>query len=207
AVWVRGPQVMGEFVAAVGGSVVYRPRTVMLIAEMVPVELRAQEDGTWRVVEGDSGLEPGTIAGGRWVKAPARRAPGQKVAHLKVDFTMPEAANHAIDHGIYWQGRNIKVRKSDNEPMRCVKCQGLNGHFAAACKATFDVCGRCAEHHRTSDCPETEGGRRRCANCGVDGHAAVDRACPFFQRAVQERKARDPAAGYRYVPTADPKTW
>ncbi|KAF8209501.1 hypothetical protein K438DRAFT_1572132, partial [Mycena galopus ATCC 62051] len=163
---VRGAGVMGEFVAAVGASVVYRPRSIMLIVEMVPVDLRIKDEGTWHVIEGDSGLEVGAITGGRWVKALLRRAPGQRVAHLKVDFTMPEAVNHAIDHGIYWQGRSIKVRKSDNEPVRCVKCQGFDGHFAATCKTTFDVCGRCAGHHRTSDCLEPERGKRRCTNCG-----------------------------------------
>ncbi|KAJ6450596.1 hypothetical protein C8R45DRAFT_1113940 [Mycena sanguinolenta] len=194
--WLKGTELMKEFVAALGGSVTYRLRSVTLIAEMVPVDLRIEVAGTWRMIESDSGLEDGAIAGGQWVKAPLRRSLGQRVAHLKVDFTTSEAANHAIDHGIYWQGRNIRVRKSDDEPSRCVKCQGLDGHFAAACKSTVDICGRCAEHHRTTDCTAEA---RKCANCGVDGHGAVDRNCPFFQKAARDKRANDPTAGYSTV--------
>ncbi|KAJ6468903.1 hypothetical protein C8R45DRAFT_837733 [Mycena sanguinolenta] len=202
--WMKSAQVMKEFVAALGGSVAYRLRSVTLIAEMVPVDMRIEDNGTWRMIESDSGLEEGSMAGGRWVKAVLRRSPGQRVAHLRVDFTTPEAANHAIDHGIYWQGRNIKVRKFDDEPPRCMKCQGFDGHFAGACKSTVDICGWCGEQHRTTECTVEV---RKCANCGVAGQGAVDRDCPFFWKAVQDRRARDPTAGYRYFPTADPKTW
>ncbi|KAJ6512614.1 hypothetical protein C8R45DRAFT_771032, partial [Mycena sanguinolenta] len=207
--WLKGAEVMKEFVAALGGSVTYRARSVTLIAEMVPVDLQIEVAGTWRIIESDSGLEEGAIVGGRWVKAPQRRSPGQRVAHLKVDFTTPEAANHVIDHGIYWQGRRINVCKSDDEPPRCVKCQGLDGHFAANCKATYDTCGRCAEQHRTTECQilDLERDKMKCSNCGVGGHGAVDRNCPFFQGAVRAKRERDPTAGYRYFPTADPKTW
>ncbi|KAJ6447846.1 hypothetical protein C8R45DRAFT_764730, partial [Mycena sanguinolenta] len=207
--WVKGASVMKEFVGALGGTVVYRPRSVTLIAEMVPVDLHEEVDGTWRLIESDSGLVTGAIAGARWVKPILRRKPGQRVAHLKVDFTSPEMANHAIDNGIYWQGRRINVRKSDDEPSRCVKCQGVDGHFAANCKATHDTCGRCAEQHRTAECTvlDQEKDKMKCSNCGAGGHGAVDRTCPFFQQAVRAKRERDPTAGYRYFPTADPKTW
>jgi hypothetical protein len=207
AVWVRGEAVMKEFVAAMGGSCVYRPRSIQLIAEMVPVEMRVEDAGTWRVVEGESGLTTGVIVSARWVKALERRAQNQKVAHLKVEFLDAEAANHAIDYGLYWQGRNFCIRKNDEEPQRCMKCQKFDAHLAYACKSAVDVCGRCAENHRTVNCPVTDSGLKRCSNCKVSGHAAVDRTCPFFQKEVQRKRARDPTMGYHYVPTADPKTW
>jgi hypothetical protein len=69
------------------------------------------------------------------------------------------------------------------------------------------VCGRCAANHRTGDCPVTDSGTFACSNCKVSGHGAVDRACPVFQREQERRRARDPTAGYRYIPTNDPRTW
>ncbi|KAJ7146969.1 hypothetical protein C8R44DRAFT_593486, partial [Mycena epipterygia] len=184
-----------------------RPRRLELIAEMVSVEVRLEDAGTWRLVEMDSGLADGAITGARWVKAPHRRQPNQRVAHAKVEFMSAEAANHAIDNGIYVQGTRLRVRKSEEEARRCAKCQKYDGHLAHACKSEVDVCGRCAAAHRTGDCTVTDSGPFRCSNCKVEGHGAVDRQCPVFQREQQRRKARDPTAGYRYFPTADPKTW
>jgi hypothetical protein len=207
ATWLKGGAVVLQFVAALGGNCVYRPRKVELVAEMLPIGARIEEAGLWRVVEGESGLGEGSILGARWLKAIDRRSPGQKLAHAKIEFATAEAANHAIDHGFYLQGRNIRVRKSEEEAKRCVKCQKFDGHLAFACKETQDVCGRCAENHRTSDCTVTDTGTFRCSNCKVSGHGAVDRSCPFFLKEQGRWKARDVTAGYRYIPTADPKTW
>ncbi|KAF8148144.1 hypothetical protein K438DRAFT_1625693 [Mycena galopus ATCC 62051] len=205
--WLKGGDVMWQFLGKLGATCVYRPRRVELIAEMLPVEARIDESGMWRVVEGDSGLADGAIVSARWVKAPGRRALGQRVAHAKVEFTDAEAANHAIDNGMYFQGKHIRVRKSEEEAKRCVKCQKFDGHLASACTSAVDVCGRCAGNHRTGDCPVTESGAMKCANCKVDGHGAAERGCPYFQEAQQKRRERDPTAGYRYIPTSDPKTW
>ncbi|KAF8208957.1 hypothetical protein K438DRAFT_1493073, partial [Mycena galopus ATCC 62051] len=89
----------------------------------------------------------------------------------------------------------------------CVKCQKFDGHLAHACTSPVDVCGRCAEAHRTTNCPVTDSGTMRCANCKVSGHGAAERECPFFQEAQRKRRERDPTSGYRYIPTSDPRTW
>ncbi|KAF8176114.1 hypothetical protein K438DRAFT_1459703, partial [Mycena galopus ATCC 62051] len=93
AVWVRQVHVVHQFVTALGGNCVYRPRYMELIAEMVGVEARVEDRGFWRMVEDDSGIVEGGIEGARWVKAIERRAPGQRVAHLRVAFANAEAAN------------------------------------------------------------------------------------------------------------------
>ncbi|KAJ7906915.1 hypothetical protein B0H13DRAFT_2332965 [Mycena leptocephala] len=173
ATWLKGATVVEEFVAALGGSCVYRPRSVMLIAEMVSVEVRVEEPGTWRVVEADSGLEEGAIVSARWVKAPARRAPNQRVAHLRVEFATAEAANHAIDYGVYWQGTNYRVRKSDEEPRRCVKCQKFDGHIAQACKSAVDVCGRCTRTTERRTAQSRIPGRREEEVEGSDGGVQI----------------------------------
>ncbi|KAJ7692394.1 hypothetical protein B0H17DRAFT_886857, partial [Mycena rosella] len=195
-----------QFIAALGGECVYRPRRVELIAEMVPVEARIEEAGTWRAVETDSGIAKGSISGARWVKAVERRTAGQKVAHLKIEFANAAAANHAIDSGVFIQGKSIRVSKSDDEPRRCAKCQSYDGHLAHACHSTVDVCGRCAATHRTGDCMTSEADFR-CAICKVSGHGAVSRECPAFHKEQQRRRTRNPTTGYRYIPTDDPRTW
>jgi hypothetical protein len=176
AMWLKSGEVMAQFIAALGGTCVYRPRRTEL---MVPVEARIEDAGLWHAVEGDGGYRDGAIVGARWVKAPARRAEGQRVAHMKVEFTDADAANHAIDHGIYWQGRHIKVRRSEEEVKRCLRCQKY-GHFVQVCTSPVEVCGRCTENHRTGDCGVTDVGVLKCANCGKEGHGAVSRSCTVF---------------------------
>ncbi|KAJ7342557.1 hypothetical protein DFH08DRAFT_704052, partial [Mycena albidolilacea] len=207
AVWVHEEAVMKEFVVAMGGSSVYCLHSIQLIAEMMLVEVRVENAGMWQVVEGESRLTVGVIVSARWVKAPEKRAQNQKVAHLKVEFLDAEAANHAINYSLYWQGRNFRICKNDKEPWHCMKCQKFNRHLAYACKSAVDICGRCAENHRTVNCPVTDSGLNRYSNCKVSGHMAVNHMCPFFQKEVQRKCARDPMVGYRYVPMADPKTW
>ncbi|KAF8153542.1 hypothetical protein K438DRAFT_1622942 [Mycena galopus ATCC 62051] len=200
--WLKAAGVMQQFLGKLGATCVYKPRRVELIAEMLPVEAKIDDSGMWRVVEGDSGLAHEVIVSARWVKAP-----GQRVAHAKVEFVDAEAANHAIDNGMYFQGKHIRVRKSEEEAKHCVKCQKFDGHLANACTSLVDVYGRCAGDHRTGDCSVTESGTMRCANCKMDGHGAAERACPYFQEAQRKRRERDPTSGYRYIPTNDPKTW
>ncbi|KAK7036074.1 hypothetical protein R3P38DRAFT_3484732, partial [Favolaschia claudopus] len=207
AKWVKAEGVMKEFVSAMGGTCVYRPRNISLIAERVPIEARVEDGGMWRVVEGESGLQANSILGAKWIKAVERRTATQTVAHLKVEFADADSANHAIDYGFYWHGKHITVRKSDDEPRRCLKCQKYDGHLAANCKSAADICGRCAGEHRTSNCMLMDSEVKNCSNCKVSGHGAVDRECPFFKKEVEKKRLRDSSSGYRYIPTMDPKTW
>ncbi|KAJ7348024.1 hypothetical protein DFH08DRAFT_635388, partial [Mycena albidolilacea] len=158
-------------------------------------------------VEGDSGLEAGVIVGVQWLKALVCRRAGQQPAHAKVEFATTEAANHAIDNGLYWQGKHICVHKLEEEVRWCVKCQKFDGHLAFACKLAADVCRHCAEAHRTLDCPVTDLGLMRCSNCKVGGHGTASQTCPFFQSEQQKKNERDPTYGCHYTPTTDPRTW
>ncbi|KAJ7255360.1 hypothetical protein C8J57DRAFT_1075611 [Mycena rebaudengoi] len=189
AKWIKDAKVMSQFVGALGSTCVYRPRRMELIAEMVPVEVQIEEAGTWRLVEKESGLQEGDVVSGRWVKAIVRRAQGQRVAHARVEFATCEAANHAIDNGLFLRGVRVRVRKTEDEAKRCMKCQKYDGHLAHACKSTVEVCGRCAANHRTNDCVVLDSGTFKCSNCDVEGHGAVDRRCPVFQREQERRRA------------------
>ncbi|KAJ6484791.1 hypothetical protein C8R45DRAFT_765012, partial [Mycena sanguinolenta] len=198
AEWVRQTHIVQQFTAALGSNCVYRPRRTELIAEMVGVEATVEVAGFWRVVEADSGITKGGIESARWLKAVEQRMPGQRVANLRVAFANAEAANHAIDNGLFVQGRHVRVRKSDNEPVRCARCQSHDGHFARPCKAPMNVRARCASDHRTVDCLATERDLR-CGNCKVSGHSAASRECPVFVKECERRRVRDPTSGYRYI--------
>ncbi|KAJ7743000.1 hypothetical protein DFH07DRAFT_777492 [Mycena maculata] len=116
---VKGTEVMWQFVAALGDTCVFMPRCVKLIIEMVPVETRIDNVGTWHVVEADSGMKEGDVLGARSVKVPQRRMNNQRVAHLKLEV--------GVFHKVCW----------------CEKCQKLDGHLAHACKSAVDVCRDC----------------------------------------------------------------
>jgi hypothetical protein len=116
----------------------------------------------------------------QWLKALVCRRAGQQLAYAKVEFATAEAVKHAIDNGLYWQGKHIHVRKSEEEVRCCVKCQKFNRHLAFASKSVADVCRRCAEAHRTLDCPVTDSGLMRCSNCKVGRHSTASWTCPFF---------------------------
>ncbi|KAJ7321925.1 hypothetical protein DFH08DRAFT_712487 [Mycena albidolilacea] len=207
ASWLKQQEIIPQFIAKMGGVCVYKPRRVELVAEMIPVGARIEEGGMWRQVERDSGLEAGVIVGARWLKALACRRAGQQSAHVKVEFVTAEAADHAIDNGLYWQGKHTRACKSEEEVWRCVKCQKFDGHLAFACKSAADVCGRCVEAHWTLDSLVTDSGPMWCSNCKVGGHGAASRTCPFFQSERQKKNEWDPTYGYHYIPTTDPRMW
>ncbi|KAJ7769945.1 hypothetical protein B0H16DRAFT_1279004, partial [Mycena metata] len=207
ALWVKGTEVMTQFVAAMGGTCVFKPRRIELIVERLPLETQIEDAGVWRTAEKDSGLADKAIRGVQWLKAPGRRLSTQRAAHVGMIFATAEDANHAIDHGVWVSGVNYFAKKNKEDARRCAKCQRYDGHMAHACREKEDTCGRCAGRHRTSDCSVTDAGPFACANCKERGHAAVDRACPFFLREQQKRRVRDPTIDYRYFPTSDSRTW
>lgn len=86
-----------------------------------------------------------------------------------------------------------------NSFLQCYKCYGF-GHTTKRCESDHDVCGHCAEHHRTSECTTSEDLKTiKCINCkksnvknAVDGttsHRATSRQCPhvskMFKRASE----------------------
>ncbi|KAJ7718533.1 hypothetical protein B0H16DRAFT_1337385, partial [Mycena metata] len=73
AVWVRGAETMKEFIAALGGTCVFKPRTIDVMVEMLPVELSIDSEGVLRLIETESGLTTGVIRGARWMKPLHRR--------------------------------------------------------------------------------------------------------------------------------------
>ena len=80
-------------------------------------------------------------------------------------------ANNLIKHGILIEGTQHEVRKLEEDPKRCFKCQITGaGHTAATCKAS-KTCSNCARDHMTGDCKATQN-EYKCAICKKDGKHA-----------------------------------
>lgn len=160
---------------------------------------------TYNGIETNSQLEKGVIARMEWAKREERRAPNQKTAHVVVSFITREAANQVIQNGMTVGGKWVNGYRDQRDPQRCMKCQSF-GHIARECKSEKDICGRCKENHRTSDCTATNEDFY-CANCKRQGHIASDRNCPALMRKIKERAQRNPEHGYWFFVTDHPDTW
>jgi hypothetical protein len=210
--WLRVPQRMEAFLAGMGGTSVFKPRSFSLVVEFVPVSFDPELSRALSTIEDASGLGRNQLTQARFIKPIARRQPGQASAHAIFGFASAEAANHAIRHSLFVDGKRVHARKLLAEPIRCLKCQeiGVN-HVAATCRLEHDVCARCGEKHRTDMC-RADDKSRACSNCKVErrqhwGHGAADRNCPSFKNKLQFALERNPEAKYKYFPTDDPLTW
>ena len=142
----------------------------------------------------------GDIVRACWIKPVARRSPSQTCGHTVLAFSMPEAANKALAHGLFICQKKVYAKKCKKEPIHCLKCHGW-GHLAHDCAAPHDICGTCAQHHRTSTC--TNAAHPHCVSCGIAGHASWDRNCPVFQRKCAEMNNRLEENNMPYYPTSE----
>lgn len=211
--WLRRGHVQADFVRCFGASSTIDSFQFKVLAEFVPVGLEIGAPGVARQIEDLNKMERGCIKDLAWIKRVERRTETQKVAHLKVSFSHPESANDAIANGLYLYGTKVTVRRLIIEPQRCSKCQryGHMGsgipHFVRDCKWNHDVCGRCGQMHRTSECQARMPEESKCANCNIGGHTVFDRTCPTF---IEKRRKLDQIYGdqqFRFFVTQDAKTW
>ncbi|KAJ7123910.1 hypothetical protein C8R46DRAFT_928082, partial [Mycena filopes] len=202
---------MDTFLAAMGGTSVFKDRFYNVVVQYVPLSFDPSRDGALRSLEGDNNLPHGALARMRYYKQAERRSPGQRVAHAAVGFKDAASANRFLREGMWVDGRTVYGYKQLAEPIRCLKCQGFN-HVVANCPSIHDVCARCGEMHRTVMCKVADDARA-CANCRNakrehQGHGAADRACPVFTDKLQFSLERNPDARYPFFPVADdPSSW
>ncbi|KAG2741123.1 hypothetical protein P692DRAFT_201672574, partial [Suillus brevipes Sb2] len=128
------------------------------------------------------------------------RPPGQQMAFALLQVNNAETANQLIKDGLYIDHHLIRVKKDRKEPIRCAKCQRY-GHIARNCNVSRDVCGTCADNHRTSDCNAYK--TVRCTSCRTDTHASWSRQCPEFDRKCTELNAKYPENSLPYFPTCE----
>jgi hypothetical protein len=206
--WLRGEKATASFLEQMGGTSTIKSRQWNTIVEFVPITFNPNNLDGLREVEKVSGLPRGTIASAKYFKPEHKRKPQQQSAHAMLSFTTREAANHAIEHGLFIESKRVSAHKLLREPRRCVKCQQVGTyHIAAECKSIHDVCARCGEMHKTELCTATDPSAFKCTNCKAKGHGAADRKCPYFMEKLVQVQSRDPENKYRFFPTNDPKTW
>lgn len=215
AEWLRGKREQKEFLVMMGGTSVIKEKMYQTIVEYVPVTFLPEEEGmernkedtnrAIRVVEQTSGLREGDIARFIFIKHHLRRRTGQMTAHAFVDFRNPNAANHAIQHGLFIEGKHVFARKYIQDPRRCYKCQKIGAaHVAAECRANETMCGRCGtiSDHRTKECTAMNSDLFYCPNCNTRGHGAADRQCPKFMAAIKAVAERHPEQQSHLFPTS-----
>ena len=203
AAWLSNETNQRRICDSIGSNAEFRTRIFNIIAFNVPLAINPEASNHKAEICEANNLEPSTISMARWAKAPERRSPNQRTAHLLLSFNNADAANRAITNGLSICNKRCHVERAKREPTRCLKCQGWN-HYAKECTAEKDTCGNCAGPHRTSNCLVTD---KKCVSCKSDDHASWSRSCPAFLRKLDEFNIRNPDNSLQYFPTDDSWTW
>lgn len=211
AEWLRSQTGKERFTKGFGTDITLKDRTFTVLAQFVPCSLEINQS-TMATMEQENHIAKNTIYEVKWIRPPGSRAPGQRVANLVIVTNSPDTANHLIRQGLTVEGTKTPVRKLEQDPVRCLKCQTYGtSHMAAKCKQDHDTCGTCAGSHRTSQCEEKNLDKRSCVSCKEHGHqhnhASWDKTCPAYLEAKRKLDERNPETGYKYFLTEDPTTW
>ncbi|KAF8800092.1 hypothetical protein BYT27DRAFT_7118543, partial [Phlegmacium glaucopus] len=158
AEWIKTNGTMKAFISKRGSMVDYKALTFKVVFDWVPTSFNTEQRDAWKAVESARGIWVEGIQEVRWIKPMHLRVPGQRSAIAIIGFAMREDANMAINTGLFIEGKKVWGRKQIQEPKRCLKCQCFGIHKAAKCTSIHETWGRCAKHHKTSEC--TEDGRK-----------------------------------------------
>lgn len=112
------------------------------------------------------------------------------------------------------EGERKPVRKLEEDPTRCFKCQQIGvgpKHTTHNCTSLTDICAKCAGAHPTAGCKIPKA-KWRCASCLKvklpHNHAAWDRCCLCFLKEKAKLRDRKPEYKYKYFPEKDlPWMW
>ena len=137
--WIKQLDVQKVFIANYSGTSNIQNKLHYIIAEFVPTTFDAGSSYAHTKVEEDSGISGNIIAFSKYIKPPHLHNENQKVAHIIIGFNDRNAANNAIQAGLFIEGKYIDVRKKLTELRRCLKCQKY-GHYVPDCKASGDTC-------------------------------------------------------------------
>ena len=151
------------------------------VVQFIPLSFWPEKESDLQEVEEVNGIKMGDIVRAHWIKPITRWTPSQTCGHVVLTFSMPEAANEALAHGLFICQKKVYAEKCKKELICCLKCHRW-GYLAHNCAAPHNICGTCVQHHRTSTC--TNAARPHCVSCGIAGHASWDRNCPVFSASV-----------------------
>ncbi|KAJ7143836.1 hypothetical protein C8R44DRAFT_601619 [Mycena epipterygia] len=76
AQWMRIPRRIAAFLAGMGGTSIYRPRSYSVVVEFVPVSFDPELSRAFESIEDANGLGRGELMQARFIKPLARRHPG-----------------------------------------------------------------------------------------------------------------------------------
>ncbi|KAJ6521716.1 hypothetical protein DFH09DRAFT_938830, partial [Mycena vulgaris] len=81
AEWVRKPMRMNAFLAGMGGTSIFKPRSFSVVVEFVPVTFDPTLNCAFGTIEDANGIGRGELIQARFIKPLERRHPGQRSAH------------------------------------------------------------------------------------------------------------------------------
>ena len=209
ASWVMDSEVRKVFESNFGGSAKLVDKLFQVVACFLPVTLRDTLADTIPKIEEDNNVAKGTIAKCRWLKAPKYWNQNQRFAHAVLSVNERIDACTMIQQGIIIEGQRHHVKKLDEVPIRCFKCQRI-GHMASKCIEIHEVCPYCAGAHTGDQCKASPASYR-CINCTKAkrpaNHAVWDHNCPSMAEEKKRCDSRNPDSQYKYFPTKEEWTW
>ena len=203
ASWLSHPTNRADFLGRFAPDAALKSRTYSLVVQFVPLQFRPDSERELRDIEETNMLPNNAILRARWLKPAYRRAPDQTCGHILAVMTKPEDANTILTNGLVICQKRVYAVKCKKEPTRCLKCHGW-GHMSYDCQQPFDICGTCADRHRTTACNNRD--RPRCVSCKAEGHTSWSRRCPVFLNKCLEMDARMTENQMPYYPTTEPWT-
>ncbi|KAF8804016.1 hypothetical protein BYT27DRAFT_7259469 [Phlegmacium glaucopus] len=180
---LRQEQVQNTFKKHFRGSAKIKKPVYQVVVDFLPVTLRDTLGDLTDKMEENNSLSLGTIAKAKWIRAPKNWKEGQRFAHAILTVTGRKQASTLIQKGIIVEGQRMRVRKMEEEPRRCFKCQEYS-----------NLCDKAVDGFRCINCKK----RGLAAN-----HATWDHACPRYIEERAKVKARDPGNQYVYFPTEE----
>jgi hypothetical protein len=207
--WLLDSEVRKIFERNFGGSARLVDKAFPVVVCFLPVTLRDVLAEAIPRVEADNGVVAGSIAKCKWLKASKHWSQNQRFANTVFSVNDRSAACAMIQRGVIVEGQRYQVKKLEDLPRRCFKCQCI-GHMASKCVKIHEVCPLCAGAHSSDQCKALPASYR-CINCTKakksSNHAAWDRSCPSMAMEKKKRDARNPDSQYKYFPSKEEWTW
>ena len=207
--WVLDSEVRKSFERNFGGSAKLVDKSFQVVVCFLPVVLRDSLADSIPKIEEDNCVATGAIAKCRWLKDPKHWNQNQCFAHAVFSFNDRINACTFIQQGVIIVGQRFQVKKLEDLPRRCFKCQRID-HLAIKCMEIHEVCPLCAGAHTSDQCKVLPV-NYRCINCTKAkipaNHAAWDRNCPSLALEKKRRDAKNPDSQYKYFPAKEEWTW
>ena len=206
--WMLDSVVRKSFESNFGGSARLVDKSFQVVVCFLPVTLRDSLVDAIPKIEEDNSVATGTIVKCKWLKDPKHWNQNQRFAHAVLSVNEVIDACTLIQQGVIIAGQRFQVKKLEDLPRRCFKCQRI-GHLASKCVEIHEVCPLCAGAHIGDQCKSLPA-NYRCINCTKaklpSNHAAWDRNCPSMVE-KKKRDVRNPDSRYKYFPSKEEWTW